>query len=281
MSVKYPFPVESFTCTNSFEFVVVPFLIVHIHYILMPILFRLILVLLCDYFRCYIYCIYFLCRRDAWPHPQCVSSRSPKGHLVLRPDQLEEGVYGLPRTWLGTASAPSAFLTSAPPASPQWDPGEPEPVRGHEGAVGSRLERDGAHTSGTSTSTTPSASTRPHSTARKLDIQYKNVYGKEHTLVTIQIDIVARRALGILLDENGEKKLPYIIHRTSLGCYERTLAYLIKEYAGALPTWMAPEQVRFLPVTDRAADYCAEQAKKLEDMGLPRRGRLPQREDRP
>ena len=70
------------------------------------------------------------------------------------------------------------------------------------------------------------------------------------------------------VDTDGQKKTPYIIHRTSLGCYERTLAYLIEEYAGALPTWMAPEQVRFLPVTDRAADYCAEQAKKLEAQGF-------------
>jgi len=70
------------------------------------------------------------------------------------------------------------------------------------------------------------------------------------------------------IDENGEKKLPYIIHRTSLGCYERTLAYLIETFAGALPTWMSPEQVRFLPVTDRAADYCADAAKKLEAMGF-------------
>lgn len=69
------------------------------------------------------------------------------------------------------------------------------------------------------------------------------------------------------VDENGEKKLPYIIHRTSLGCYERTLAYLIETYAGALPTWMAPEQVRFLPVTDRAVDYCYELAHKLEANG--------------
>ena len=68
-------------------------------------------------------------------------------------------------------------------------------------------------------------------------------------------------------DENGEKKLPYIIHRTSLGCYERTLAYLIETYAGALPTWMAPEQVRFLPVTDRAVDYCKDQAAKLTAQG--------------
>ena len=70
------------------------------------------------------------------------------------------------------------------------------------------------------------------------------------------------------VDADGQKKTPYIIHRTSLGCYERTLAYLIEEYAGALPTWMAPEQVRFLPVTDRAADYCAELAGKLSDMGF-------------
>ena len=102
----------------------------------------------------------------------------------------------------------------------------------------------------------------------KLDIQYKNVYGKEDTLVTIQIDMLLAQRFGMYyIDENGEKALPYIIHRTSLGCYERTLAYLIEEYAGALPTWMAPEQVRFLPVTDRAADYCAEQAKKLEALG--------------
>ena len=103
----------------------------------------------------------------------------------------------------------------------------------------------------------------------KLDIQYKNVYGKEDTLVTIQIDMLLAERFGMYyIDENGEKKLPYIIHRTSLGCYERTLAYLIEEYAGALPTWMAPEQVRFLPVTDRAADYCAEQARTLENAGF-------------
>ena len=70
------------------------------------------------------------------------------------------------------------------------------------------------------------------------------------------------------IDENGNKALPYIIHRTSLGCYERTLAYLIEEYAGALPTWMMPEQVRFLPVTDRAADYCANAADALRKQGF-------------
>ena len=103
----------------------------------------------------------------------------------------------------------------------------------------------------------------------KLDIQYKNVYGKEDTLVTIQIDMLLATQFGMeYVDTDGQKKTPYIIHRTSLGCYERTLAYLIEEYAGALPTWMAPEQVRFLPVTDRAADYCAEQARKLTAQGF-------------
>ena len=102
----------------------------------------------------------------------------------------------------------------------------------------------------------------------KLDIQYKNVYGKEDTLVTIQIDMLLAKQYGMeYVDVDGQKATPYIIHRTSLGCYERTLAYLIEEYAGALPCWMAPEQVRFLPVTDRAADYCAEKAKELENAG--------------
>ena len=91
----------------------------------------------------------------------------------------------------------------------------------------------------------------------KLDIQYKNVFGKEDTIVTIQIDMLLAEKFGMTyIDTDGQKKLPYIIHRTSLGCYERTLAYLLEKYAGALPTWMAPEQVRILPITDRANDYC-------------------------
>ena len=103
----------------------------------------------------------------------------------------------------------------------------------------------------------------------KLDIQIKNVFGKEDTLITIQIDMLLAEKFGMeYTDVDGTKKTPYIIHRTSMGCYERTLALLIEKYAGALPTWMAPEQVRFLPVTDRAGDYCAEQARKLEDLGF-------------
>ncbi|MDY5971306.1 MAG: threonine--tRNA ligase, partial [Butyricicoccus sp.] len=103
----------------------------------------------------------------------------------------------------------------------------------------------------------------------KLDIQYRNVHGKEDTLVTIQIDMLLAQRFGMeYVDKDGEKKTPYILHRTSLGCYERTLAYLIEKYAGALPTWMAPEQVRVLPMTDRNADYAAEVREELEKHGF-------------
>ena len=103
----------------------------------------------------------------------------------------------------------------------------------------------------------------------KLDIQYRNVYGKEDTLVTIQIDMLLAKRFGMYyIDENGEKALPYIIHRTSLGCYERTLAYLLEEYAGALPTWMMPTQVKVLPITDRALDYSKALAERLDALGV-------------
>lgn len=103
----------------------------------------------------------------------------------------------------------------------------------------------------------------------KLDIQCKNVYGKEDTLITIQIDMLLAQKYGMeYIDADGSKKTPYIIHRTSTGCYERTLALLIEKYAGALPTWMSPEQVRFLPVTDRANNTCEEYAKLLTRAGF-------------
>ena len=191
-----------------------------------------------------------------------------EGHLILRPDQLEEefkGCLDLAKYCLGTVG----LLDKCTFRFSQWDPANPN--NKYEGTkeqwehAQSVMERilkdlDVNYTVGID----EAAFYGP-----KLDIQYKNVYGKEDTLVTIQIDMLLAERFGMYyIDENGEKKLPYIIHRTSLGCYERTLAYLIEEYAGALPTWMAPEQVRFLPVTDRAADYCAEQARKLEDMGF-------------
>ena len=103
----------------------------------------------------------------------------------------------------------------------------------------------------------------------KLDIQYKNVFGKEDTLVTIQIDMLLAERFGMeYTDQNGQKVRPYIIHRTSLGCYERTLAYLIEKYAGALPLWMMPTQVRVLPITDRAHDYAQEIVDRLRDAGI-------------
>ena len=103
----------------------------------------------------------------------------------------------------------------------------------------------------------------------KLDIQIKNVHGKEDTLVTIQIDQMLAEKFGMeYVDKDGQKKNPYIIHRTSIGCYERTLALLIEKYAGAFPTWLAPVQVKFLPIADRHLDFAYEVKKKLEARGI-------------
>ena len=191
-----------------------------------------------------------------------------EGHLVLRPDQLEEefkGCLELAKYFLSTVG----MLDKCTFRFSQWDPANPN--NKYEGTkeqwdeaqrvMGQILDDlDVKYEVGID----EAAFYGP-----KLDIQYKNVFGKEDTLVTIQIDMLLAQRFGMYyIDENGEKALPYIIHRTSLGCYERTLAYLLEEYAGALPTWMAPEQVRFLPVTDRAADYCADAAKALEAQGF-------------
>ena len=191
-----------------------------------------------------------------------------EGHLVLRPDQLEEefkGCLELAKYFLSTVG----MLDKCTFRFSQWDPTNPN--NKYEGTkeqwdeaqrvMGQILDDlDVKYEVGID----EAAFYGP-----KLDIQYKNVFGKEDTLVTIQIDMLLAQRFGMYyIDENGEKALPYIIHRTSLGCYERTLAYLLEEYAGALPTWMAPEQVRFLPVTDRAADYCADAAKALEAQGF-------------
>ena len=190
-----------------------------------------------------------------------------EGHLILRPDQLEEefkGCLDLAKYCLGTLG----LLDKCTFRFSQWDPANPN--NKYEGTAEQWEEAqrvmaqilkdlDVDYTVGID----EAAFYGP-----KLDIQYKNVYGKEDTLVTIQIDMLLAEKFGMYyIDENGEKKLPYIIHRTSMGCYERTLAYLIEEFAGALPVWMAPEQVRFLPVTDRACDYCADLARQLSDLG--------------
>ena len=99
----------------------------------------------------------------------------------------------------------------------------------------------------------------------KLDIQAKNVYGKEDTMITIQIDMfLAERFDMTYVDKDGQKKRPYIIHRTSMGCYERTLAWLIEKYAGAFPTWLCPEQVRILPISEKYLDYAQKVNEQLQ-----------------
>ncbi len=103
----------------------------------------------------------------------------------------------------------------------------------------------------------------------KLDIQIKNVYGKEDTLITIQIDQLLAEKFGMeYVDRDGIKKNPYIIHRTSIGCYERTLALLIEKYAGAFPMWLAPVQVKLLPIADRHLDYAYDVKARLEAKGM-------------
>ena len=190
-----------------------------------------------------------------------------EGHLVLRPEQLEEefkGCLDLAKYCLDTVG----LLDKCTFRFSQWDPtnpnnkyeGTPEQWDEAQRVMGQILDDlDVNYTIGID----EAAFYGP-----KLDIQYRNVYGKEDTLVTIQIDMLLAKQFGMeYVDVDGQKKTPYIIHRTSLGCYERTLAYLIEEYAGALPCWMAPEQVRFLPVTDRAADRCADLVKALNAKG--------------
>ena len=180
-----------------------------------------------------------------------------EGHLVLRPDQLEEefaDCLSLCKYFLGTVG----LLEDCSFRFSQWDPENTKKYEGtpEQWATAQEImekilkDLDVTYEIGVG----EAAFYGP-----KLDIQYKNVFGKEDTIVTIQIDMLLAEKFGMYYtDSDGQKKLPYIIHRTSLGCYERTLAYLLEKYAGALPTWMAPEQVRILPITDRAFEYAAQ-----------------------
>ncbi len=191
-----------------------------------------------------------------------------EGHLILRPDQLEEefkGCLELAKYCLDTVG----LLDKCTFRFSQWDPANPKnkyegtPEQwDHAQSVMERILNDlDVHYS---IGIDEAAFYGP-----KLDIQYKNVYGKEDTLVTIQIDMLLAERFGMYyIDENGNKALPYIIHRTSLGCYERTLAYLIEEYAGALPLWMMPTQVRVLPITDRCHDYAEKVVERLSAAGI-------------
>ena len=191
-----------------------------------------------------------------------------EGHYILRPDQLEEefkGCLELAKYFLGTVG----LLEDCTFRFSQWDPANPknkyegtaEQWNEAQAVMGKILDHLGVkYTIGID----EAAFYGP-----KLDIQYKNVFGKEDTLVTIQIDqLLAEQFDMSYIDQNGQKVRPYIIHRTSLGCYERTLAYLIEKYAGALPTWLSPTQVALLPIADRHLDYVNEIKKALEQRGV-------------
>ncbi len=190
-----------------------------------------------------------------------------EGHLILRPEQLEEEFKGC----LELANYMLETLGLAEDVSyrfSQWDPentekyiGTPEQWDEAQGIMGKILDNLGInYTIGID----EAAFYGP-----KLDIQIKNVHGKEDTLITIQIDqLLAEQFDMEYIDTDGSKRRPYIIHRTSMGCYERTLALLIEKYAGAFPLWLAPEQVKLMPIADRHADYAYDLKKKLETYGI-------------
>ena len=195
-----------------------------------------------------------------------------EGHLVLRPDQLEEefkGCLELAKYVLDTVG----MLENCSFRFSQWDParagikyeGTAEQWEEAQSVMKTILDNLGLEYE---IGIDEAAFYGP-----KLDIQYKNVFGKEDTIVTIQIDMLLAQKFGMeYVDADGQKKTPYIIHRTSLGCYERTLAYLIERYAGALPLWMMPEQVRVMPITDRAHDYCKNLVAELGNAGISAEG---------
>lgn len=191
-----------------------------------------------------------------------------EGHLVIRPDQLEEefkGCLDLAKYVLDVVG----LLDHCTFRFSQWDPanqnnkyeGTPEQWEAAQSAMSRILDDLGVKYE---VGIDEAAFYGP-----KLDIQYRNVYGKEDTIVTIQIDMLLAERFGMVYTgDDGEKKTPYIIHRTSLGCYERTLAYLLETYAGNLPTWLAPEQVRVLSIKDSVVDYAQGVVDKLAAQGV-------------
>ncbi len=190
-----------------------------------------------------------------------------EGHLICTPEQLEDefkGCVELAKFMMDTLG----FSEDVSYRFSQWDPndrekyiGTPEQWEEAQSMMGRILDHIGIKYS---IGIGEAAFYGP-----KLDIQMRNVHGKEDTIITIQIDQMLAEQFGMeYVDRDGKKKRPYIIHRTSLGCYERTLALLIEKYAGALPLWMAPEQVRIMTVAESANEYAKEQAKKLENMGM-------------
>lgn len=190
-----------------------------------------------------------------------------EGHIVLRPDQAEEELTRcvelanhVMRT-LGVDQDVKYRLS-------KWDPDNKEKYLGDEEYWNSTEQylRDVMDKNGIRYE---EADGEAAFYGPKIDIQAKNVYGKEDTMVTIQLDCASAEKFGMYyIDENGEKARPWIIHRTSMGCYERTLAWLIEKYAGQFPTWLCPEQVRVLPISDKYAEYAHAVQKKLKANGI-------------
>ncbi|MCU6752477.1 Threonine--tRNA ligase [uncultured Eubacterium sp.] len=190
-----------------------------------------------------------------------------EGHLIVRPDQMVEefkGCLELAKYCLETLGVEEDVTYHLS----KWDPndrkkyiGEPEVWEETEGHIRNILNEIGVEFT---EDVGEAAFYGP-----KVDINAKNVYGKEDTMITIQWDaLLAEQFDMYYVDQNGEKIRPYIIHRTSIGCYERTLAWLIEKYAGLFPTWLCPEQVRVLPISEKYADYAAKIEKKLKDNGI-------------
>ena len=190
-----------------------------------------------------------------------------EGHLVVTPEQIEEefkGCVDLAKyclTTLGLQEDVTYRLSL-------WDPKNQEKYLGTEetwNEVQNMMREILSHIGIAYTEEEGEAAFY----GPKLDIQAKNVYGKEDTMITIQLDMfLAERFDMTYVDRNGEKKRPYIIHRTSLGCYERTLAWLIEKYAGMFPTWLCPEQVRVLPISEKYAGYANEVIQQLRAHGI-------------
>ncbi len=190
-----------------------------------------------------------------------------EGHLVVTPEQIEEEFKGCADlakyclTTLGLQEDVTYCLS-------KWDPKKPEKYLGNAKQweyvqdmmrkILTDIGIDFYEEEGEAAFYGP-----------KLDIQAKNVYGKEDTMITIQLDMfLAERFDMTYTDANGEKKRPYIIHRTSMGCYERTLAWLIEKYAGLFPTWLCPEQVRVLPISEKYQEYAKKVDARLKDNGI-------------
>ena len=190
-----------------------------------------------------------------------------EGHLIVRPDQLEEefaGCLALAKKMLTV----TGLIDDASFRFSKWDPNnkekyidDPEKWEEAESTMEKILKDLGVDYK---IGIDEAAFYGP-----KLDIQIKNVYGKEDTLITIQVDMfLAERFDMSYIDEKGEKRRPYIIHRSSIGCYERTMALMIEKFAGAFPVWCSPTQVKILALTDRNVEVCKDIAKKLKAAGI-------------